>query len=219
MTEYWNEKFLKKIGSSAIKTIVEVGARYGDESIQLSKIFNNSTVYSFECNPLTVNICKDKLKDYSNITFFNFGLGDQNEILPFYSYIKDNDGASSLYKRIDFDETQKQFDVVNIKKLSDFVSENKIEQIDLLCMDVQGYELNILKGADEFIKNIKYIIMEEPKHIINTTYLPEGIYSKYINAPSSEVIKKFMTDNNFSEIERLSENQIEDNVMYKNNIL
>ena len=98
MTEYWNEKFLKKIGSSAIKTIVEVGARYGDESIQLSKIFNNSTVYSFECNPLTVNICKDKLKDYSNITFFNFGLGDQNEILPFYSYIKDNDGASSFYK-------------------------------------------------------------------------------------------------------------------------
>jgi hypothetical protein len=83
-------------------------------------------------------------------------------------------------------------------------------------MDIQGYELNILKGAENFIKNIKYIIMEEPKHNINTLYLPDGIHSKYINAPTSQEIKEFMNLNGFYVIERIEENLIEDNVMYKN---
>jgi len=80
----------------------------------------------------------------------------------------------------------------------------------------KGYELNILKGSDSFIKNIKFIIMEEPKSIINTSFLPQGIYLKYIHAPSAQEIKDFMITNNFIEIERIEENKIEDNVMYKN---
>ena len=83
-------------------------------------------------------------------------------------------------------------------------------------MDVQGYELNVLIGAEEFIRKIRYIIMEEPKPIINTSYLPENVYSKYIGSPSSREIHDFMIKNNFNEIERIHENEIEDNVMYKN---
>lgn len=84
-------------------------------------------------------------------------------------------------------------------------------------MDVQGYELNVLKGAGDFIKNINYIIMEEPKPIINSKYLPNETHSKYINAPSSQEIKEFMTKHKFIEIQRIQENAIEDNVMYKKN--
>jgi FkbM family methyltransferase len=214
MTQYWDERFMKHI--SNIRTIFEVGARYGDESIQLSYIFKAARIYSFECNPLTINICKSNLSNYPNINFFDYGLGTINEELPFFSYIKDNDGASSLLKRIDFKETQKQTGIVKIRKLADFVRENNIVQIDLLCMDVQGYELNILKGSDDFIKNIKYVIMEEPKPVINTEYLPNGVHSKYLNSPTSEEIRTFMEANGFEVLERLSENAIEDNVLYKN---
>ena len=100
--------------------------------------------------------------------------------------------------------------------LENYMKNNNINKIDILCMDVQGYELNVLKGAANLIKNINYIIMEEPKSIINTQYLPKGIHSKYINAPSSKEIKEFMEENNFIEIQRIDENKIEDNVMYKN---
>ncbi len=61
--------------------------------------------------------------------------------------------------------------------------------------------------------------MEEPKPEINLNFLPENTYSKYIDAPSSQEIKKFMTENNFIEIERIEENGIEDNVLYKNCLL
>jgi len=199
--------------------VFEVGARYGCESIQLKKTFTNSIIHSFECNPKTIDKCKMNLSEINNIIFNDFGLGEKEENLPFYSYIKDNDGASSLLKRIDFNITQIQSGIIKIKTIEDYVKTNKIKNIDLLCIDVQGYELNVLKGAKNFIKNINYIIMEEPKQISNPKYLPNGIHSKYLNAPTSQQIKAFMTEHGFVEIERIEENYIEDNVMYKNTII
>jgi FkbM family methyltransferase len=216
MSNYWDSRFLKHIEINNVKITFEVGARYGEESIQLKKILKNSIIHSFECNPKTVDTCKLNLKSVNNIIFNNFGLGDKEEHLPFYSYTKNNDGASSLLKRIDFDKTQIYTGNIKIKTLENYVKENNIQRIDVLCMDVQGYELNVLKGAGDFIKKINYIIMEEPKPIINCQYLPDGIHSKYINAPTSHEINKFMTENGFIEIERIEENKIEDNVMYKN---
>ena len=219
MTNYWDHRFLKHLEMNDIKTIFEIGARYGSESIQLKKTFVKSIVHSFECNPKTIDTCAKNLSTHDGIIFNNFGLGENKEKLPFYSYIKNNPGASSLLKRIDFDRTQILSGVIEIETLKNYVDNNNIQNIDILCMDVQGYELNVLKGAGCFIKNINYIIMEEPKPIINTKFLPENVHSKYINAPSSQEIKMFMNQNNFVEIERIPENSIEDNVMYKNTLL
>lgn len=219
MSTYWNSEFLKHIEINNIKTIFEVGARYGDESKKLKQTYKNSIVHCFECNPKTVKKCRTNLLYENDIIFNDFGLGDKQESLPFYSYTKNNDGASSFLKRIDFNATQIQSGIIKIKTIKDYVETNNIENIDLLCMDVQGYELNVLKGSGDFINKINYIIMEEPKSIINTKYLSTGVHSKYINAPSSEEINKFMIENGFLEIERIEENKIEDNVMYKNKLI
>jgi FkbM family methyltransferase len=215
MTTYWDKRFLRHLEGIDLKYIFEVGARYGDESIMLAKVFNTSQIYSFECNPNTIMTCVSKLKDYENITLFCHGLGEKEEVLPFYSYTKDNDGASSLHKRIDFDDTQELTGHVLIRSLESVVREHNIPYIDLLCMDIQGHELSVLKGSAEYLKNVKYIIMEEPKPVINTQFLPEGVHSKYLDTPTSTEIKEFMLKNNFVEIERIDENMIEDNVMYK----
>lgn len=219
MTNYWDKSFLKHLNIDKVKVVFEVGARYGCETIELKKTFRNSIIHSFECNPKTIDICRKKLSNRKDIIFNDFGLGKINELRPFYSYIRDNDGASSLLKRIDFNATQINTGTITIKTLHDYVNNNNIKNIDILCMDVQGYELNILKGCRDFIKNINCIIMEEPKPIINTYYLPNGIHSKYINAPTSQQIKLFMKQNGFVEIERIEENKIEDNVMYRRKIL
>ena len=217
MTHYWDKKFLQHIKPiETINYVCEVGARYGDESIMLSTTFKNAKIFAFECNPNTIAICKSKLMNYKNITFFDNGLGCIETEEPFFSYNNDNDGASSFLKRIDFNTTQKENGYIKIKTLSSILENENIPYIDILCMDVQGYELNVLQGCGDYLSKIEYIIMEEPKQIINTKYLPPDIHSKYINAPSSNEIKNFMNKHNFIEIERIEENKIEDNVMYKN---
>lgn len=212
---YWDPLFINNLNRDEVEYVCEVGARYGDESIGLSRVFNNATILAFECNPNTVHICEEKLKYHPKIRFFNHGLGETETSFPFYSYTENNDGASSLLKRIDFDRTQKCTGNIQIKTLSSVLTKEDIPHVDLLCMDVQGYELNVLKGCGDFLSKINYVIMEEPKHEINTTWLPEGVHSKYLGAPTSLEIKEFMTANNFIEIARKAESGIEDNVMYK----
>ena len=219
MSFYWHSKFLQHIPDiNKVKYVYEVGARYGDESLILSKVFPNSKITSFECNPLTTEKCKTLLNGNKQITFYDCALGHINGNEDFY-FCESHHGISSFLKRTDYEQTQQTTNSpICIRTLNDITKENEIPYIDLLCMDVQGYEINILKGASEFIKNIKFVIMEEPTPIINTKYLPDGVYSKYIDAPSSHDIQTFMTKNNFIEVERIKENEIEDNVMYMNTI-
>ena len=215
MSNYWDPVFLKHLQGDSIHHVCEVGARYGDESIMLSNIFTKAQILSFECNPVTVERCRQSLALYPSIKFFDHGLGASAEVLPFYSYTQNNDGASSLHKRIDFDATQKCTGQVVIKTLASVLTEENIHHLDLLCMDIQGHELSVLKGCGDFLSKIDYVIMEEPKPVINTAYLPNGVHSKYTGVPTSAEISEYMRSNNFIEIERVQENLIEDNVMYK----
>ena len=96
MSNYWDSKFLKHLQISNVKIIFEVGARYGCETIQLKRVFSKSIIHSFECNPKTIDTCKMNLSASDDIIFNDFGLGLKEEKQPFYSYINDNDGASSL---------------------------------------------------------------------------------------------------------------------------
>ena len=49
MSFYWDERFKRHLDDS-VETIVEVGARFGCESIELTKQFPRSIVYSLQLN-------------------------------------------------------------------------------------------------------------------------------------------------------------------------
>ena len=84
--------------------------------------------------------------------------------------LMNNCGASSIYE-IDFSNrrnddpdknrssVQKQITVDSIR-LDTFCSNNNITNIDLIAMDLQGYELNALKSLGPLLQNVKYIITE-----------------------------------------------------------
>jgi FkbM family methyltransferase len=209
---YIDPRFLKHLDD--VTCICEVGARHGYESIALSQYFPEARVLSFECNPNTVEECRKNLATIPNITFFDHALGIKEDTLPFYSFSDINHGASSFYKRVDFDQTQKLTGHIPVKTLKSVMIEHGVSHIDLLCMDVQGFELNILKGLDDCIKKVSHIIMEEPSNNNMAEYLPEGVHSYYIGAPNSDEIHDFLKHAGFVEVERIVENAVEDNVMY-----
>ena len=195
---------------------IDAGANLGFHTIQFAK--QCKKVYAFEPQPMIYNqLCANILFNDLNDTIipYRLGLGEKNDIKQMWSIEKEdfgderyNWGGRGLeheflppsYQSNEIREND-QITIVSLDSLN-------IPKCDLFKIDIQGYELNVLKGAGDFIKNIKYIIMEEPKPIINTNYLPVNIHSKYINAPSSQEIKDFMIKNNFIEIERISENEI-----------
>jgi FkbM family methyltransferase len=164
-----NYNFFFDYIKTPINTIFEIGCRDLNDSITLSNYFN-SKVYSYEANPIMKEICLKKCEKYEKIRFFSYGLGDKKSYEDFHIYTpnKQNDivtiGASSFFKRTDYNNNQTTYcEKIKITTLYDEVEQLKIDKIDLLCMDVQGYELKILQGSYDFLKNIKYIILEITK--------------------------------------------------------
>jgi FkbM family methyltransferase len=210
------------------KVIFEVGARDGCDSITMTEKYCNANIYTYECNPITIDTCKTNLQKYKNIIFCPYGLGEKNELKDFYIYApnkvinKNLIGASSFFPRPD---TNNLILTENIKisTLKDEFEKYNIEFIDILCMDVQGSELKVLKGSEKYINNIKYIIMEQPKPIEEQKINQKKHYIKdinnYIGAPEYSEIVDFMKKNKFVQIKQMQENLFEDNVLYKNILL
>ena len=216
MNNYTNLYFNSIINCDDIKTIFEVGSRDALDAISLSNQYPTAIIYSFECNPLTVETCRNNiyLAQKTNIVFHDCALGNINTVLPFYSYIKDiyttyamvSSGSSSLLKRYDFNETQKYIKDVTVKTIESFCQEKNIKTIDLLCMDVQGFELNVLQGiGPDIMQHIKYVILETTK---------PGMTSSYENCPSYSDIDNFMMTNGFRQNILLEENSTEMNILY-----
>jgi FkbM family methyltransferase len=105
-------------------------------------------VHAFEPSQPTYGILYNNFKDSVNFLLNNFGLGRQSgEFELFYDEV--GSGSASLSKRrldhfgIDFRHSEK----VTIQVLDEYCSRQGVQSIDLLKLDVEGHELDVLKGG------------------------------------------------------------------------
>jgi len=134
-----------------INVIFDVGSR--EDSIFIN--FNGEVHYF---DPMVQFI--ENLKKQNNLnknSYFNsFGLGNENVQLYYYPKYQ------SFYDRINSchvsDDSNKI--LLHITKGKDYVINNNIKTIDFLKIDTEGYELNVLKGFEDFLENVKIIQFE-----------------------------------------------------------
>lgn len=149
-----------------IINLAQVGAHFGQE-IELFKKYEIKNIYLFEPNLKAIDVLKNKILKKSNFHLFPIALGNQNLIKKMY-LSDNNDGQSSsflepqLHKKLQPNiEFSKNIDV-EVKKFSSLGLKN----VNFLIMDVQGYELEVLKGFDNYINVLDYIFTE-----VNRDYL------------------------------------------------
>lgn len=165
MSTYTNNIFTKHINEK-IKVIFECGSRDCLDAIEMKNYYKPEIIYSFECNPDSIIVCKNNIKNHDNIILVDKAVGDKNAQIDFYKTdmeksIDKNIGASSvLYHRDNKNEFFQEKIIVDSIRLDDFMFNNNIEYIDLLCLDLQGYEKNAILGLGDKVKNVKYIISE-----------------------------------------------------------
>ena len=192
---YLEDIFTKNINKSLVKNIFELGSRDLLDAIKLYKYYN-CPVYSFECNPDCIFECEKNLyfaesNVKNNITLLKNAISEIDGKVSFYPFdLKqyNNMGASSMLK-IDFSlrdkydpdynrpNPQKEITIDGIR-LDTFLYNNNISNIDLLCIDLQGYELKALKSLGNKIKNVKYILLECS---INCTYIGGATFNEINN--------------------------------------
>lgn len=157
-----------------VKVIVDGGASIGSTSIRFLEEFPRSVVHSFEPYPKFYDILRKCQKTNKNIKSYPYALADcdgKNRLS-----INKSEGTNSLLKS---DGTKDHphndlfysVNTINIetKKLDNVF---KDQSIDILKLDLQGGELNALKGATNLLaeKRIKSILCEV---MFETTYVDQ----------------------------------------------
>jgi FkbM family methyltransferase len=105
------EKNLKKLvnilSKEEITVIFEIGARDCKETIAFNHFFPNSKIYTYECNPNTIEICKKNVTELDNVILTEKAVSNQSGEITFYpinqektesSWKDGNPGASSIFK-------------------------------------------------------------------------------------------------------------------------
>ncbi|MEI6843446.1 MAG: FkbM family methyltransferase [bacterium] len=162
----------KYVPKNKIVNVFEVGARDCVDTLSFRELLPESTIYAFECNPNTLGLCRKNIKNSKNINLIEKAVTNFDGKVTFYPINKDktvtvwkdgNPGASSLLKasgKYPLEKYEQDEVEVETTKLATFLRQKNISSIDLLWMDIQGSELNALKGLDDKISQVKIVHLE-----------------------------------------------------------
>ena len=152
-----------------------MGAHYGETIKLFNKELNIKKIYSFEASSKNYKILKKNIFKYDQkkVETLNYGIG--NKITK--SYINQTiESSSSTINELNINSKylKKKLKILNIKDknsfqhkvpieiitLDYFIEKKKIENVDLLKIDTEGYEFNVLKGLSKHNQKIKLVYFE-----------------------------------------------------------
>ena len=171
--------FLKKTINKNMDVLIDVGAHHGDTINEFLKIFSIKKIYAFEPSKRNFDKLREKTKKIKKnflleIDINQVGLGQKNDVLILNEI---TDGVSNTFNSLNlnskyFKKKKTITTLFGIKKfidnkvstkiipLKDFMVQKKINNVDLIKIDTEGFEYNILLGLEDYIKKIKFILFE-----------------------------------------------------------
>lgn len=177
-----------KIGNKFNPVILEIGAHYGEDTIDMKGVFNYPTIHCFEPDPRNVKIIEKYLlmttDRGSKIYLNNVAASNSNGEADFYlSYrplngeipekyrwidsedyigLKINDSGSSSLKYGPNNEHVRSAEKIKVKtvRLDDWIVTTNIDHIDFIWMDVQGAEGDVIDGGVNVFKMSDFVWTE-----------------------------------------------------------
>lgn len=99
---------------------------------------------------------------------YNYALGDRECDIEFVEGDEEHKGGAGVKgfadRNADLIGNRVITRTVHQRRLGDVLKELGIREVDFISMDVEGYEMNILKGIDFDAVDIKCLLMENNKN-------------------------------------------------------
>ena len=145
-------------------TFVDAGGFDGDTTLRLLQKYKEAEtkIYFFEPDKISFYKAINNLSQYKNITFYQYGLSDHES---YYQFNSDGTVGSSI---CEYGNTS-----IKCVALNDIIPEN----LAFLKFDIEGFELNALRGCTRFLKSgspLAVCVYHKPEDIY---IIPEFIKS------------------------------------------
>jgi FkbM family methyltransferase len=128
----------------------DIGANIGLMSIFASYCVGKSgKVYAFEANPETAKLLKYniELNNISNINIVDKAAGNNTGKITIYNHWTGNRGGATLIKP-DKETESFEVDLIKIDTVDEYLSIN----IGMMKIDVEGFEMDVLKGLEKILR-------------------------------------------------------------------
>lgn len=153
---------LHKKYSLKVSGVIHIGAHFGEEYKVYEDLNLNNLIF-FEPLPKNFEVLYNKLHDKANCILVNKALGNEDKKIEMYVESANQGQSSSMlkpkihltqYPHIQFNERCE----VDMVRLDDYQFDK--QKYNFINIDVQGFELEVFKGASKILKNIDYIMTE-----------------------------------------------------------
>jgi FkbM family methyltransferase len=162
-------KDLVKKYNMNVSGVIHIGAHYGEEVSNYVNLGIDDIVL-FEPLEENFEILKNNVSELNaNITGYCVALGNKNQNVNMFLSSNNLESSSVLKPKVHLDlHPEVVFsgeETVEMKRLDDFSFKN----YNFINLDVQGYEMEVLKGAEKTLENIDYLYCE-----VNRNEIYEG---------------------------------------------
>jgi FkbM family methyltransferase len=141
---------------SGVRIILDIGANIGAAAIWLGTTYPAATVYALEPGGRQFGLLQQNAASLANVRLFPFGLFSSDKSVPLYSGRNDSVESSVCPTGRTADESEN----IALRSASQFLSEQQLEQIDILKLDTEGCEVPILRSLKDFLPTMKLIYVE-----------------------------------------------------------
>lgn len=194
----------------SFETIVDVGANRGQFASISRRLFPASQIYSFEPLAGPAATFSKALGGDHRVRLFNNAIGAKAGSAPIY--VTTHDDSSSLLKpgvaqQKVFGVQTQRMDEIAVRRLSECVSREDLTAPALLKIDVQGGELEVLKGSEDLIDCFDAIYVEcsylqlyenQPLYGDIARWVEEhgfqlaGVYNQYVDPKQGPIQADFL---------------------------
>jgi FkbM family methyltransferase len=146
-----------------INLFFDVGAHYGETAAAALRRFPEARVVSFEPHPVTFSELMKRMGDEPRFQGVGSALGSEIGEVEMFEY--DNSKINSLTDKahyaVRFEEKSRRTGV-RCTTLDTYCAQSKIEKIDVLKIDTEGFEFEVLQGSSVMLQEhaIKFVYFE-----------------------------------------------------------
>jgi FkbM family methyltransferase len=145
-------RVIKRIVSQG-DVVLDVGANLGLVTMQLARLVGDrGRVHAFEPNPAMVDLLSQTVERNAarNVEIHTFALGPKADQLHL-RIPRDHAGRASFVRNQSFEWNETV--VVPVRTLSSVVKDLNLGRVRLLKIDVEGFELEVFQGAEEWMSS------------------------------------------------------------------